>query len=585
MIEAIFSWDGLVGVLKILGSLGVFLYGMKVMSEGIQKVAGGRLRQIMATMTANRWAGLSTGFVVTCMIQSSSATTVMVVSFVNAGLLTLIESLGVIMGANLGTTVTAWIIASVGKFSLSSLALPLIGLGLPLFFVCKGRGKALGEFLIGFGLLFFGLDELKHSVPDVRTMLAGDDPASVARVGEIRGVIDALSGYGFGSVLMFLVFGVVLTLIVQSSSAAMAITLMLSMNGWIDFSMGAAIILGENIGTTVTAYLASLGANTNAKRAARAHFAFNMIGVAWVLSILLWLWLPMVEKLGEVLFPAIGEGIHETPIGFNLALHHTLFNLVNILVLIGFVPLLAKLVTKWVPDRVGKGGGRGRLTFITQGMMSTGELNLPEAQSAVREMADLTAEMFAGFREVFQHPDKDMSARVVELKEMEEVADQMTSDLTHYLVRLSAAELGEGNANLTAAMLRMVSELEETADGIYRLVKLAQRKYEDGVKFGKEPMRTINEVCDVVTATIELYRVRMFEPTTLEDIRAADRHEFALDEMRRKLNQDALDQIADGLDPNTGILAINLHNHLEKLGNHALHILEENHRVYGDPGE
>ena len=583
MVEAIFSWDGLVGMLKVLGSLGVFLFGMKVMSEGIQKVAGGKLRQIMATMTANRGAGLFTGFVVTCLIQSSSATTVMVVSFVNAGLLTLVESLGVIMGANLGTTVTAWLIASVGKFSLASWALPIVGVGLPLFFAFKGKKKATGEFLIGFGLLFLGLDELKNSVPDVRTVLEGNDPAHVALAAEIRAMIDALSGHGFGSVLMFLVFGVVLTLMVQSSSAAMAVTLMLSINGWIDFSMGAAIILGENIGTTVTAYLASIGANANAKRAARAHFAFNMIGVIWVLAILLWLWLPMVEYLGEMWFPAIGEGVHESPIGFNLALHHSLFNLANIVVLIGFVPLLAKLVTRWVPDATGHDSRRGRLTFITQGMVGTGELNLAEAQSSVREMADLTADMFSGFREVFDHPDKDMSARVVELKGMEEVADQMTSDLTHFLVRLSAAELGEDNANLTAAMLRMVSELEETADGIYRLVKLAQRKYEDGVKFEDEPLRTIREVCDVVTATIELYRVRMFERTTMEDIQLADRHEFALDEMRRKLNKDALDQIRDGLDPNTGILAINLHNHLEKLGNHALHILEENHRVYGDP--
>jgi phosphate:Na+ symporter len=275
----------LLDVLQILGSLGVFLYGMKVMSEGIQRTAGDRMRRIMATMTHNRFAGAATGLFTTGLLQSSSATTVMVVSFVNAGLLTLVESIGIIMGANLGTTLTAWIIASVGKFSISKIAIPIIGIGLPMFFVGKGRTQSLGESLIGFGLLFLGLGLLKDSVPDVKGMLASTDPSVVANAESVLGFVKGLSGYGYGSLLVFLSMGILLTLLVQSSSAAMAITVTLAINGWIGFEESAAIVLGENIGTTVTAWLASLGANVNARRAARAHLVFNVIGVLWMLAL------------------------------------------------------------------------------------------------------------------------------------------------------------------------------------------------------------------------------------------------------------------------------------------------------------
>ena len=262
--------DTVIFILKILGSLGVFLFGMKVMSEGIQRTAGDRMRRIMATMTHNRFAGVATGLVTTGLIQSSSATTVMVVSFVNAGLLTLVESIGVIMGANLGTTLTAWIIATIGKFSLSTVALPIIGIGLPLFFAGKNRLKSFGEVLIGFGLLFYGLFLLKESVPDVRSMLASTDEAVKAQAESIRAFVESVSGKGYVSLIIFLMIGVLLTLVVQSSSAAMAITVTLAIQGWIGFHESAAIVLGENIGTTVTAWLASIGTSVNAKRAARA---------------------------------------------------------------------------------------------------------------------------------------------------------------------------------------------------------------------------------------------------------------------------------------------------------------------------
>ncbi|MEM7013087.1 MAG: Na/Pi symporter, partial [Verrucomicrobiota bacterium] len=429
-------------ILEILGSLGVFLYGMKVLSEGIQKVAGQRMRTVMATMTRNRFSGVATGFGTTCLLQSSSATTVIVVSFVNAGLLTLVESIGVIMGANLGTTLTAWIIALIGKFSLAKVALPVIGIGLPLFFVGKHKVKAYGEVLIGFGLLFFGLGLLKDAVPDVSKIVDAENHPFML-------MIKAISGYGFLSVLAFLIVGVVLTLIVQSSSAAMAITVTLAINGWIGFSESAAIVLGENIGTTVTAWLASLGANVNARRAARAHFMFNVLGVIWML-IIFYGFISMVSWLGDSLPDSFRTEKHSSDLGFKLAIFHSLFNFLNICILIGFVGLIAKIVTKWVKEPDPAAAGGPRLKYISQSMLNLGELNLPEAENAARELAKHTKEMFSGFVSVFDRPHEDMSKEVARLKEMEDEADILTHDITEYLVRCSAAEIGQQNAKSVA---------------------------------------------------------------------------------------------------------------------------------------
>ncbi|MFL2914292.1 MAG: Na/Pi cotransporter family protein [Opitutales bacterium] len=368
-------WDFLVGFLYILGGLGIFLFGMRVMSDGIQKAAGASMRRIMAKMTQNRFCGLLTGLFITCLVQSSSATTVMVVSFVNAQLLTLMESIAVIMGANLGTTLTGWIIASIGKFSLAKIALPIIGIGFPLIFVSKAKLKHLGEFLVGFGLLFFGLNELKNAVPDVKSLLSSSDPNDQLVVKQIQGVIEQLNSYGFGSVLIFLVIGVFLTILVQSSSAAMGITIIVALNGWINFEIAAAIVLGENIGTTITAWLASIGANLSAKRAARAHFIFNITGVCWMLL----LFYPFVTMLDNIMPGAIkiqdvtyseattyllenefkGEpkpldidkakkAIVDKNIPLHLSLFHTLFNLINIGLLIGFSPKIAQIVERMV---------------------------------------------------------------------------------------------------------------------------------------------------------------------------------------------------------------------------------------------
>lgn len=566
--------------LEILGSLGVFLYGMKILSEGIQKVAGQRMRYVMATMTQNRFSGLGTGFLVTCLLQSSSATTVIVVSFVNAGLLTLVESIGVVMGANLGTTITAWIIAAVGKFSLSKIAIPIIGIGLPILFIGKNRIKSFGEAAIGFGLLFFGLGLLKEAVPDVKGMLASENEAIVAQAEQFLGIIKNLSGHGYGSYLIFLVLGMLLTLVVQSSSAAMAITVTLAMNGWIGFEESAFVVLGENIGTTVTAWLAALGANHNAKRAARAHFMFNVLGVVWMLAAF-----PLFANLVEWLAINLPENLrtekHTSDIGFKLAIFHTSFNLANICLLIGFVPLIATIVTRWVKEPPVE-PERHRLTYLTQNLVNTGELNLPEAEQATVELARLTKDMFGGFVEVFNNPTEDLSDRVLELRAMEDEADEMTEEITEYLVRCSAAEIGQRNATEVSQMIRIAAELETITDTVFRLVKFAQRRYRKDRAFPAEAVAGIRGYAALVGGFIDLYNAQMFQPVSAEMLRDAEELEDRIDAQRKKLNRESMERMRQPEpDLKTEILNMEINNHLEKIGNFSLNVMQALHQMAG----
>ena len=322
--------------LKLLGSLALFLYGMKIMSEGLQKFAGDRLRKILTAMTTNRVTGVLTGVLITALIQSSSATTVMVVSFVNAGLLTLSQSIGVIMGANIGTTVTAWIISALGfKVDIAAMALPLLAVGVPLLFSGKSNRKSIGEFIFGFSFLFMGLSLLKTNAPDL------------SRNPEMLSFVQNYTDMGFGSVILFVVIGTVLTMIVQASAATMAITLIMCANGWISFELGAALVLGENIGTTITANLAALTANTQARRAALAHLVFNVFGVIWVLCLFKPVTMGVswfVEDIMRTADPAVA-------VSFKLSAFHTTFNICNVLILIWFVKLIEKTVCKIIPQR------------------------------------------------------------------------------------------------------------------------------------------------------------------------------------------------------------------------------------------
>lgn len=583
MFIATFSvWSTAISLLQVLGALGIFLYGMKIMSEGVQKVAGDKMRAALAGMTGTRFRGIVTGFFTTTLVQSSSASTVLVVSFVNAGLLTLIQAIGVIMGANLGTTTTAWIVALIGKFNVAAVALPVIGIGLPLFFAGKARGRNWGESLIGFGLVFLGLGLLKDSVPDLRTMLATDPGTAQA----IEGIIGMLGGHGFGSVILFLGAGILLTLLVQSSSAAMAITITCALNGWFGdvaanplgvFQCSAAVVLGENIGTTVTAWLASTGANTNAKRAARAHFTFNVIGILWCLA----LFYPFTQIVWSIAahlpygLRSANASLSQSEIAFATAIFHSAFNLANIVILVWFVPQIARFVSWWVKE--GKEGSEAKLRYISSALVDIGELSLAEADGAVKKMAALTSEMFDGMIAVFNGPQDDISARIDLLKKMEDTCDDMLHDITSYLIQCSTHEIGSDNAARITSILRVVAEFEEATDRIYRMVKVVERKYAKGRDFSEIQHGEFVSMGAQVRMLLDVARNSLVGIDGTEYERAHE-IEGRVDRLRKRNNKAAAKRMQEGSVVQTEMIFIDLNNHMEAVANHLLNVIQAGKR-------
>jgi phosphate:Na+ symporter len=547
---------GLISTLfAIFGSLGLFLFGMKVMSQGLQKVSGEGLRALMRNMTRNRFAGIFAGTLVTTMVQSSSASTVMIVSFVNARLLTLKESIGMIMGANLGTTTTFWIVAFVGfKFSLSSVALPCVGMGVAMIFFSQPKIRDTGEALIGFGILFLGLSFLKDSVPDVKS-----NPEMFAFLADWK-------NYGYGSFFLFIAFGVVLTIVVQSSSVAGAITLTLAAKGWIDYESAAAIVLGENIGTTITANLASLTANTAAKRAARAHFLFNIVGVIWMI----FLFGPFTD-----LVDFISRGPADDPANtlYHLALFHTLFNFCNILILVGFVPQLAKVAKLMVRSKDGEEEFE-YLQIYSTNLPQTGEINLAQAEREVRKMAELTRKMFRGFMEVFEHPEKDMTERIRKLKAMEEQSDRMAFEITQYLIYCSSSELSRERLTEVTVFLRVVAELEQIGDCAYQLVRLAKRKYRKNRVLPEETQVAIREFCEPVDQFITFFIENLEGTVEAADMEIAAQLESTIRSSRKKLRRSAVRRMSDPSNIKSEMLYIDILNQIEGVGDHSVNILQ-----------
>ena len=572
-------------ILQILGALGIFLFGMKVMSEGVQKFAGARMRAALSSITGNRFKGVLTGLVTTGLVQSSSATTVLVVSFVNVGLLTLVESIGVIMGANLGTTLTAWIIAAVGKFSVAKIAIPIIGVGFPMFFVGKGKWKSLGEFILGFGLLFLGLGELKNAVPDLKSGVKSDQGV----IEMLQYWIGLLSNKGYLTYVLFMIAGVVLTLVVQSSSAAMAITITCATQGWFGndpfeaFKISAAVVLGENIGTTVTAWLASLGATTDAKRAARAHFLFNMIGTVWMLVVFL-IFTQIVWNIAQNLpdsFKSAKKEFSSNEIAFATAIFHTSFNLINIAVLVWFVPQIARTVEKWVKPDKDAPKDEKRLRYISQNLVDLGELNLAEAEDSVRKMATHTNDMFEGFIKIFDQPASDLSFEVSRLKKMEDEADLMMEDITEYLVKCVARDMNHENASRVAAIIRIVTELEEATDCIYRLVKLTERKYNKGYHFTDHHVEKIGKITKVVGQSLQTVETYLLNKTPDDVISAVESLEKQSKKMRKSFNKQAVKRMSEG-DIRVEMLYTDINTQLKTLANHARGVMEASDSVVVD---
>ena len=587
--------------LGLLGAVGLFLYGMKVMSEGLQKAAGDRLRNILSAMTRNRFTGTLTGFFITALIQSSSASTVMVVSFVNAGLMSLAQSMAVIMGANVGTTFTAWIISLFGfKVDMSAFVLPIIGLAIPLLFTKKSRNKSIGEFLIGFAFLFMGLDMISRYVPDLQS-----NP-------EMFEFLTRYSSMGMGSVLIFLTVGIVVTMVIQSSAATFAITLIMCSKGWIDFDLSCALVLGSNIGTTITPLLASMSGNVAAKRAAMGHLLFNLLGVIWVVC----LFYPFVH-LNVWLTEAIGSGDptalsgyvnhieatqpgiynhlfdnslpagHEvlakiaamqTSVSIGLSVFHTVFNLINLSIMIWLTGLYVKIVERLVPAKHVE-DEEFQLKFISGGLMNASELNITQAEKEIAVFAERVERMIGMAQKLLHTPveSEDFAQLYSRLQKYEDISDRMEIEIAHYLKRCSEGRLSNEGKTKIASMLRMVSEIESIADCCMGAGKILERKTQAHVQFNDEIYANIDTMFAHVEDAMKnmLLLLSDVEHAREATIIASYNKERELNNLRNQLRSGNIDNINNRhYEYQAGIYYMDLVSDLEKTGDYIINVVD-----------
>ena len=546
--------------LKLIGSLGLFLYGMKIMSEGLQKVAGDRLRSILTAMTTNRVTGVLTGVLITALIQSSSATTVMVVSFVNAGLLTLAESISVIMGANIGTTVTAWIISIFGfKVDMAAFALPLLAIALPLIFSGKSNRKSIGEFIFGFSFLFMGLSYLKANAPDLNA-----NP-------EMLAFVQNYTDMGFFSIILFLLIGTILTMIVQASAATMAITLIMCANGWISLELGAALVLGENIGTTITANLAALTANTQAKRAALAHFVFNVFGVIWVLVI----FHPFMEFVNWVVDTFFQTNNPEVAISYKLSAFHSIFNICNVCILIWGVKLIERTVCALIHPK--EEDEEPRLRFITGGMLSTAELSILQARKEIHLFAERTHRMFGMVQDLLHtEKDDDFNKLFSRIEKYENISDNMELEIANYLNQVSEGRLSSESKLQIRAMLREVTEIESIGDSCYNLARTINRKRQTNQDFTEKQYEHIHFMMKLTNDALAQMIVVVEKPEHQSiDINKSFNIENEINNYRNQLkNQNILDVNNKEYDYQMGVYYMDIIAECEKLGDYIVNVVE-----------
>ena len=546
--------------LKLIGSLGLFLYGMKIMSEGLQKVAGDRLRSILTAMTTNRVTGVLTGVLITALIQSSSATTVMVVSFVNAGLLTLAESISVIMGANIGTTVTAWIISIFGfKVDMAAFALPLLAIALPLIFSGKSNRKSVGEFIFGFSFLFMGLSYLKANAPDLNA-----NP-------EMLAFVQNYTDMGFFSILLFLFIGTILTMIVQASAATMAITLIMCANGWISLELGAALVLGENIGTTITANLAALTANTQAKRAALAHFVFNVFGVIWVLII----FHPFMQLVNWVVDTFFQTSNPEVAISYKLSAFHSIFNICNVCILIWGVKLIERTVCALIHPK--EEDEEPRLRFITGGMLSTAELSILQARKEIHLFAERTHRMFGMVQDLLHtEKDDDFNKLFSRIEKYENISDNMELERANYLNLVSEGRLSSESKLQIRAMLREVTEIESIGDSCYNLARTINRKRQTNQDFTEKQYEHIHFMMKLTNDALAQMIVVVEKPEHQSiDINKSFNIENEINNYRNQLkNQNILDVNNKEYDYQMGVYYMDIIAECEKLGDYIVNVVE-----------
>ncbi|MDE6324307.1 MAG: Na/Pi cotransporter family protein [Paramuribaculum sp.] len=593
--------------LCLLGSVGLFLYGMKVMSEGLQKAAGDRLRNILGAMTRNRFTGTLTGFLITALIQSSSASTVMVVSFVNAGLMTLAQSMAVIMGANVGTTFTAWIISLFGfKVNISAFVLPMIGIAVPLLFSKKSRNKSIGEFFVGFAFLFMGLNMISTYVPDLQS-----NP-------EMFAFLQRYTNMGFGSVLIFMMVGLLVTMVIQSSAATFAITLIMCSKGWINFDLSCALVLGSNIGTTITPILASMSGNVAAKRTAMGHLLFNVLGCAWVLLV----FFPFV-RLNVDITEWLGQGDPETlstyvnhiqqtdpeiynnlfnnlpsdhprflditaaqkkveslqqSVSIGLAVFHTVFNLINLAVMIWLTGLYVKIVMRLVPAKH-KEDEEFQLKFISGGLMNAAELNIAQAEKEIAVYGERVARMI-DMAKTLVHTDtesEEYAHMLSRLEKYEDISDRMEIEIAHYLNRCSEGRLSNEGKLHIAAMLRIVSEIESIADCCLGAGRILERKNQAHVEFTETIYANIDAMFQLVKEAMDGMLRLLHDPEHAREpeIIVSYNKEREINNYRNQLRAGNIENINSHSYPyQAGIYYMDMISNLEKTGDYIINVVD-----------
>lgn len=548
----------------MLGSLGVFLFGMKLMSDGLQLVAGDRMKRLLGALTTNRFTAVLTGVGTTAIIQSSSATTVMVVSFVSAGLMTLFQGIGVIMGANIGTTMTAWLVSLLGfQMKVSAFALPAVGLGLPLTFLKGEKAKNWGHVLVGFGLLFLGLELLKDSIPATRA----EDLAWIA----------PLTGHGFGSVLIFVGIGTVLTLLLQSSSATSTLTLTLAAMGWLPFDLAAAMVLGENIGTTITANLAALTGTRTAKQAALAHFLFNCIGVAWALVLFRVYLLPVVDwlvpgdpsaDLNAIADPA-ARAVAAAAIPLHLAAFHTTFNVTNTCLLLPLARQFEALVRWILPDRP-VASKEPAVRFLSPSLLESPELRLVHVRREMQHMNDAVRQMYGDAVRVLTGDGNGGGPTVEAVLEREEEVDRLEKEIVCHLADATRGTNSTSSTQEIAALLQNTHRLERISDHCAVLVRIARRLHDAGLRFGPEEARDLADLARLVEAALanlDRYLARE-SPGDVEEL------EREIDSRRRALRARHLERMeAGGASAPMEVAFLDAIGHLEEIGDRVAGII------------
>lgn len=569
-------------ILTLLGALGMFLYGMNLMSSGLQKAAGDRLRGFLSSMTSNPFKGVLTGLGVTTVIQSSSATTVMVVSFVNAGLLTLAQAISVIMGANIGTTVTAWLVSWLGfKADISIFAVPLMAVGFVLSCSKKSSRRNISELIVGFSLLFLGLSLMKNSVPDLR-----ETP-------EVLAFIQSWQGPSIGNVLLFLVVGTVLTLVLQSSSATMALTIMMLNFGWINFDMACAMVLGENIGTTITANIAASVGNASAKRAALAHTVFNVFGVVWAI-IFFGLFLKLVGGITAGIFglpnPA-AEGFKvvagvdgaqsesQTAALYGLSMLHTLFNTINTLILIWFIPFIEKLVCKVIKSKKNEEKEIYRLKYIEAGPLATPELALEQASKEIIHFAQISRNGLGYVRSAINETDYDKFEEYrAKLVKYEEISDKIEYEIATFLNDVSAQEISQNTSVQIKAMYKIIGELESLGDSGESISRILSRRNIHKKEFDADTIKKLNKLIDAVDNAY----VAMIDNLTkadegyLEEVSNAYAAEERINNLRNDLRDEEIESIEhERKNYQTSVYYLDIVNELEKMGDFMINVSQD----------